>query len=126
MSQWFTAVLAMQCRINGVPDGATDLQFRVLHADDHEDAYARALALGANAVESYLNASGENVTWTFAGLFDLDLIDAASIGDGTEVFSLRSEKPIANLVKEKSSLAAFWLEANKHRTVRELLGGNDA
>jgi hypothetical protein len=126
MPQWYVAILAMECQIGGIPDGATDLQVRVISALDADEAYSKAHTLGAQAAVAYENTAGETVAWTFAGLYDLDNIVGPSLGDGTEVWSLMSRRPLRTLVRDKSQLAVFWLEENKDRTPRELLGGGDA
>jgi hypothetical protein len=126
MSQWYVAVLVMQCKIDGVPSGRLDRQIRIVSAPDHESAYTKALFLGAKAQHSYPASDHGTVTWEFKGLEELDVILSETLVDGTEIWNQMSGHDPGEFVKEKAMLAAFWVEANQHRKVSELLGADDA
>ncbi len=121
--RWYVAVLIVRIRVNG-SDGEplTDRQIRLIHATDPEEAFNRALVLGAQENRSYLNGAGETVRWEFLGLADLDLLQAPAPGDEVEIYSERLRGDGQELVREKSALTIFWLETNKHRKVEDLLG----
>src|SRR5262245_7077129 len=112
----------MECRIGQLPDGTIDLQVRLLAADSHDEAYAKAQLLGRRVEEHYINSDGEEVTWVYLGLHDLDELNDENLVDGVEVWSLRASRPGMSLVRSKHQLALFWFDANKDRTARELLG----
>jgi hypothetical protein len=122
MERWYVAILVMECQIANQPDGTVDLQVRVIQANSHDQAYEKAQSLGRKAEERYTNVSGDEVAWVFKGLHDLDEIYDGILGDGTEVWSLRTTRAADALVRVKPDLASFWVDANKDRSVRELLG----
>jgi len=126
MSQWYVAVLVMQCKIDGEPSGSVDLQIRVVNAPDHESAYTKALFLGAKAQDSYPTTDGGTVRWEFKGLHELDVILAETLEDGTEIWNQMPKMAPSELVREKALLTAFWFEANKHRKASDLLKADDA
>jgi hypothetical protein len=121
MSQWYVAVLVLQCKIDGVPTGRVDRQIHVINAVDHEAAYTKALFLGSRAQHSYPATDGGTVAWEFKGLHELDLILSETLADGIEIWNQMSEQDPAELVRDKASLAAFWVEANQHRTASDIL-----
>lgn len=121
-SRWYTAVLVLECNVNGEATQA-DLQFRLVEAQDQEAAYERALELGRQAAHSYQNSDNEEVRWSFRGLADLTEVLDGSPRHGAEVYSTRSQRPIVELVKPREKLTAYWLEANKGKTARQILDG---
>jgi hypothetical protein len=121
MSQWYVAVLVLQCKIDGVPTGRVDRQIHVINAADHEAAYSKALFLGSRAQHSYPASDGGTVFWEFKGLHELDAILSDTLGDGTEIWNQMSEQDPAELVVDKASLSAFWVEANQDRKVSDIL-----
>jgi len=121
MSQWYVAVLVFQCKIDGVPTGRVDRQIHVISATDHEAAYTKALFLGSRAQHSYPATDGGTVTWEFKGLHELDQILAERLEDGTEIWNQMSNQDPAELVREKSSLSVFWIEANQDRIASDVL-----
>ena len=122
---WYSAVLVVQCRVEGASaenDILYDRQIRVLRADDPESAYVRAVELGRGEGSNYDNAEGQQVLWEFVGLVNLTELLDEEITDGTEVYSeLKRGNPQAAVVADKSELTVFWAEANKHKTAAELL-----
>jgi hypothetical protein len=122
-SRWYIAVLVLECEINGEARPKPDLQFRLVEAPDHEVAHGRALELGSQAKHSYRNSDSEEVTWSFRGLADLTEVLDGVPRRGTEVYSTRSRRTVADLVKPREKLTAYGVEANKHKTARQILNG---
>jgi hypothetical protein len=118
---WYTAVLVLRSSIADAPEQEPlcDVQYRILEAPDHEAAYAKAMTLGKSASQEYENADGEQVVWRFVGLHDLTKLDDAP-ADGVEVYS-QMYRGRDELVVQKLNLTAFWVEANGHKTVSELI-----
>jgi hypothetical protein len=121
--RWYAAVVVVRARIDNTwqDDNLIDHQVRLLQASDAEAAYARALDLGKAAEHSYKNRDGEMVSWEFVGLADLDLIQAAAIEDGLEVYRWRLHGRPQDAVVPKDKLAVFWLAANADRKVEDSL-----
>lgn len=121
--RWYVAVLVVRSRVGDrwADDCLIDHQVRLIRAADAEAAYRRALALGGEANQTYRNGDGELVSWEFAGLADLDEIQASALQDGVEVYSWRSRGQPEDAVLPKEKLAVFWLAANGDRAVRDLL-----
>jgi hypothetical protein len=120
---WYAAVLVIRSRVGVTTDSAPllDHQVRLLRARDAENAYERALALGADETHSYSNSDGETVTWEFAGLHDLTALLDDDLSDGVEVYSWRTRDRIDDAVRRKEQLTVFWSAANADRTARQLL-----
>ena len=121
--QWYAAVLVVEARTGAAWDAEVllDHQVRLIRAVDAEQAYARALALGAAQARSYRNPDGDEVVWRFAGLADLAELAEPHLADGTEVYAWRSEGEAASAVVPKERLTVFWAAANDERKARELL-----
>ena len=122
-TRWYAAVLVLECVIAGKAQAEPELQVRLIEATSHDEAYARAIELGTGAVHSYRNEAGEDVSWHFRGLSDLNEILDTPPKHGAEVYSMRSKLPVAELVHTRDQLSAFWFEANKHKTARQILEG---
>jgi hypothetical protein len=120
---WYTAVLVLECIIEGKAQHSPELQIRLVEARNHDDAYTLALELGAQAEHSYQNDAGEEISWRFRGLSDLNEILSGSPRHGAEVYSLRSEQSATQVIRPRHQLTVFWREANKHKTAREIIEG---
>ena len=121
---WYVAVLIVASRVDDGRDGdpLLDLQYKLIHAPDHEAAYARALELGAMEAHSYQNSDGATVNWEFVGIHELaEMIDETPC-DGAEVFSRRVRAKPDAYIRSKEVLEVFWFEANKDKTAEEILG----
>lgn len=83
--QWFSARVRLVCLMEG--SGADRFQDSVIvfRARDFRDAFQRALTIGHDREETYLNGHGERVAWKFKEVFSLDIIQGEL--DGTEVYS---------------------------------------
>jgi len=107
--RWFVAVLVFESVLakGDNSDSSVDVQFRLIRAVDAESAYQRALALGRRDEHSYATDQGDTCTWRFAGLQDLNVIEDAELGHGTELYGLIEDGRAADRVVEKRDLTAF-------------------
>jgi hypothetical protein len=69
-----------------------DLVVHVFNAVDWDDAFSRALELGASHNTSYKNDAGQAVEWRFAEVLTLDNLGNSPDLDGREVHSLLTGK----------------------------------
>lgn len=86
MTCWFSAKVRMVCLIE--PTGA-DIYMDsvyVFRSVDFEKAFRRALELGKQQEQSYLNGDGNKVVWKLKEIISLDIINSESL-DGIEVYS---------------------------------------
>ncbi len=122
---WYVAVLVVESSVGGraTTDPLIDLQYRLVRAVGAEDAHRKALALGDSTEHSYENSDGETVHWRFAGLHDLREVDDQQLEHGAEVYSSMHRRAAQHYVVEKHRLAEFFVEANKHKTARDILEG---
>src|SRR5918992_1503013 len=69
-SRWYLAILVVSSKIDGhaSPESAVDLQYHLIRAEDHEEAYERAIAIGREQATSYRNVDGQAVKWDCFGL----------------------------------------------------------
>ena len=123
--RWYAAVLVVRSSVEGAPEVEPlfDIQYRMIQAPDAESAYQKAFLLGERENQSYPNADGENVVWTFVGLRNLQEI-ADPIADGVEVYS-ELYRGFDDLTVPKEQLAAFRFEVNRDRSVDDILGEMD-
>ena len=121
---WYIAVLVVASRVADqlVASPAVDLQYRLVRAASHEEAYQHALALGLQETHAYANAAGHTVKWECLGLHDLRAVDEAELAHGTEVYNRILHTDPSSYVVAKEQLSCFWAEANKQKTAAEILG----
>ena len=122
-SKWYSAALVLECVIAGETQHESEIQVRLVEASSHDEAYAYALRLGAEAELSYRNEAGEEVLWRFRGLSDLTELSDTPPRHGDEVYSMSSKTPASELVCSRERLSAFWFEANRQKTARQILDG---
>jgi Domain of unknown function (DUF4288) len=124
--KWYLAVLVIASQVddNVIESPLLDLQYRLVRAANPEAAYNRAIELGGQESQEYLNEAGNRVSWSFAGLHNLVEINATTLEDGVEVYSKLERNSPERFVLPKNRLATFWSSANEHRTAREILEDN--
>ena len=84
-----------------------DLLYRLVEAGDAEEAYRKAVELGATLVDPYTDDDGSRWTLRFLGLADLTAVVEEKLADGVEVYSeLISRRP-SDRVVPKEQLTAF-------------------
>ena len=108
-SRWFMAVMVRGSFVDGEldEDRMGDKLYRLVSGADAETAYARALELGEEAVDTYTDDDGKAVSMEFLGLADLTEIGALELRDGAEVYSELIPKKPSDLVAEKEELTVF-------------------
>ena len=121
---WYLAILVVASVVkDGEPnEPLVALQYKLLRAADHDEAYERALKLGDQEHVKYTNAHGDEVEWRCVGLHDLCPIDAPRLTDGVEIYSSMQYAEPNEFLCAKTELTAYWSEANKYRALAEMLG----
>lgn len=106
---WYMAVVVRGSHVDGVYDAQRlgDTLFKLIQAPDAESAYQRAIETGETATDDYTDDDGNTVQLRFLGLADLREIDAAGIGDGTEVYSEIIPTRPSRRVVDKERLTAL-------------------
>jgi hypothetical protein len=120
--RWYTAVLLFQSQVGDAWEDQplVDHSVRLVRASDPEDAYHKAMAVGEGDEHSYANEAGQQVSWRFLGLHDLDeLLDVPA--HGSEVHSWLTRGRGEYLVREKGDLTVFAKIRDAHKTADELL-----
>jgi len=89
MSKWFSAVLTFEAEINGTSedDGLCEASIRLVEASDIDVAQEKARELGWELEHDYINENGEQVTWRFRSVVEVQEVEEETIVDGVEVFS---------------------------------------
>jgi len=84
--KWFSSKVRVVCLVE--PEGAQRYMdsVYVFKADDFETAFQRAVDLGKEQEEEYLNAENQIVRWRLKEVISLDVINHTSL-DGAEVYS---------------------------------------
>lgn len=125
---WYVATLIMRCIVGNNHQGPVtcDEQIRVIHATDDNEAYEKAVRLGAQQQDVYQNSYGEPVSWEFVGLANLEELLADAILDGTEIRGrIFSADDPAKIVRQRDDLNVFWGQRNKHRTAASIIDEAD-
>ena len=103
--KWYIAKLVFNIHTNnGVGNSSQfDEQFRLIEASSQGDAFFRARALGNKEEESFVNANGDNITWKFIDVSDVQPVN--EFKHGAEIYSIthRDEQPddYINFIRQK-------------------------
>lgn len=73
-AKWYLARLVEQITVEGDPRNVVHTSLVLVRADSPEEAYQKALELGAQREIAYKNPQGLKVTTTFRGLQDLGVM----------------------------------------------------
>ncbi|MGH9648306.1 MAG: DUF4288 domain-containing protein, partial [Bryobacteraceae bacterium] len=73
-AKWYLARLVEQITVEGDPRNVVHTNLVLVRADSPEEAYPKALDLGAQGETTYDNPQGRRVKIAFRGLHDLDVI----------------------------------------------------
>ena len=123
---WYVAHLILKCDVAGEPTEPDEWtcieQIHAIRASDREMAYEKAMAIGKEHEQIYKNSLGQDVSWTFVGLEDLQELLSKSIRDGTEVWGrvFYTNSP-NDLVVDKDHLWVFYHDQIAHLTAAEIL-----
>jgi hypothetical protein len=73
-AKWYLAEIVEQITVEGDPRNIVHTNLVLVRADSPEEAYQKAMELGAAGERSYENPEGQCVTFRFRGLHDLNVI----------------------------------------------------
>ena len=108
--EWFLAELIQQFTFANGDGPSVWVNTLLVKANNVEEAYEKALKLGAKYNDTYINTDGVEVTTTFRGMRNLYLI-YDPLEDGAELiyeeFDDLTEDEIAGMVTPKEQLAVF-------------------
>lgn len=120
-ARWFLASLVEEIRVEGAKRNIVHINYVLVEADSPENAYIRALEMGEQCSQDYVNTHGKKVTVRFRGLSNLDVIHD-ELAHGCEIMFEEklgvTEKGIQKLIQRKEALEVF-------RPVRNRFGKPD-
>jgi RimJ/RimL family protein N-acetyltransferase len=110
MARWFMALLVRGSHDedgNADDDRMGDLLYRLIEAGDAEEAYRKAVELGAGLADAYPEDDGTTWTLRFLGLADLTAVSEEKLADGVEVYSEIISKNPSQRIVQKEQLTIF-------------------
>jgi Domain of unknown function (DUF4288) len=109
-AKWYLAEIIEQITVESDPRNVVHTNMVLVRADSPEEAYEKALDLGAAGDMSYENPDGKRVTFHFRGLRDLNVIHD-ELEHGAELVYSEDldldESEILRLVTPKEQLGIF-------------------
>jgi uncharacterized protein DUF4288 len=109
-AKWYLADIVEQITVEGDPRNVIHTNRVLVRADSPEEAYQKALELGAAGEQVYENIDGKSVTIRFRGLRDLNVIHG-ELEHGTELLYSEDmeldESAIREWVTPKERLGVF-------------------
>ncbi|MDQ3117110.1 MAG: DUF4288 domain-containing protein [Verrucomicrobiota bacterium] len=109
-AHWFLANLVEEIQVEGAKRNVVHINYVIVEAASPEDAYKRAIKIGKQANQSYVNTHGKRVTIRFRGLNNLDVIHDP-LEHGCEIMFREtlglSESAIQKLLSLKGKLEVF-------------------
>jgi len=109
-AEWYLARLVQEITVERDPRNVVHTNLVLVRADSPEDAYQKAIELGAQGEIAYENPQGRNVTITFRGLNGLGVIhDPLEHGaelEYTEQVNM-DEAALKRWVSSKEDLSVF-------------------
>lgn len=94
-----------------------DEQYRLIRADNHEEAFEKACTLGRKEEEIFLNNKSNLVRWSFVNISELFMVD--DLRDGMELFSGTYEAADRHLYRETINLRAAFIQSRFLRVAGE-------
>jgi hypothetical protein len=113
MENFFIAKIVWQIKIENKPLMCEfDEQLRLIKAENHELAFEKAMAIGHNQDETFLNNKGQKVSWNFINVeFIKEII---SFEDGLEIctqtINVNDAQAYINEINVKSSVNAHTMK----------------
>lgn len=109
-AKWYLADIVLEITVEDDPRNVVHTNLVLIRADSPEQAYQKAMELGAANEQSWKNIDGKDVTIQFRGLRDLNVI-LGELEHGTEL-SYRErigvdESAIQKWVSPKEELGVF-------------------
>ena len=109
-AQWFIAQLVEEFRVEGCKRNAIHINHVLIEASSPDEAHRKAIELGRQANNEWLNPKGKKVVHRFLGLRDLEVI-YFPLEHGCELkFEERlgvGPAALRKLVRKRSDLEAF-------------------
>ena len=86
---WYSARIVFESEIDGPPDPKQlrEHSIRVLLADTDDAALKKAKELGMASEHSHRNSEGEQITWRFRYVAEVQELFEERLEEGVEVFS---------------------------------------
>ena len=107
---WHIAEEVLEITVEGATQNVVHINYLLVRAESPEDAYEKALRLGAEHETMYLNEDKKEVNISFRGLRDLTVIHEA-LEHGSELLYEEklgiSKEALDRLVQPKESLSVF-------------------
>lgn len=107
---WYVAELMMRISVAGTTEIVVHRNTVLVQANDDEEAYRRALELGAAYNSSHENPAGQLVTMEFVGLVDISHVDDA-LEHGAELWFSETIVPptfaLDEAIPDKQALTLF-------------------
>ncbi len=105
---WFVADLVVLITVEGAEANVVHVNTVLIEADDAEDAWDRAHALGREGDQDYPNMSGQRVTCRFQGVRELTELWEARPEHGAELFfEEQVDVPPETLLRPKCEMSVF-------------------
>jgi hypothetical protein len=113
MMHWFLSKIVFRVEHSASAKRMFDEQYRLIHAENENGAFNKALEIGLKEEESFPDSKHRTVSWKFIGIVSLNRLP--ELTDSMELDS-RSEEPenetdYEELVKEKHRVMQLHLEA---------------
>jgi hypothetical protein len=109
-AKWYLAEIVQQITVEGDPRNVVHTNLVLVRADSPEDAYQKAMELGAAGDQSYENMDGKCVAFRFRGLHDLNVIHDELEHGAELIYSEKmdfDESAIQEWVTPKEELGIF-------------------
>ncbi len=84
--KWFSSKIRLVALVESLGSDLYIDSVFIFKADDFKDAFEKAIKLGKNQEEEYINANNKRVCWRLKEIISLDLIKQEEL-DGVEVYS---------------------------------------
>lgn len=86
---WHSAVILYACDVGGevIAEPLRELSIRVFRVDAGESPTLRAEELGKDGEHTYKNSEGEEVSWRYIRVVEIQDLCEEELSDGAEVFS---------------------------------------
>ena len=109
-ARWFVAELVVEIKVDEDLRNVVHVNMVLVNADSAEDAYARALELGATYGSVGVNEAGHAIVTTFLGLRDLWVMHDVPAHGAEVIFEEKvgvERKELQALITSKSELTIF-------------------
>ena len=109
-ADWFHAEVVVEHRVEDDPRNVVHINLILIKAATADEAYEKAMTMGAEAESEYLNPAGKQVQTVFVGIASLGAVHD-SLEDGVEIRYEElvdvSTQELSSMVKQKHELGAF-------------------